>query len=130
MGQLAHHEILGVATKCRSGPTKRFQGQGIQRSRAASSIDLRDDANQLRRFPVTCREVSDFIMEYLSGELSSEVGRAFEHHLTLCADCRHYLAAYKTTVELSRQSFCDERPAVEAGVPEELLAAILAARPR
>ena len=33
---------------------------------------------------MTCREFADFMMDYLSGELSSESRAAFDYHLSLC----------------------------------------------
>ena len=79
---------------------------------------------------MTCREVADFIMHYATGELSASTRETFEHHLSRCPNCREYLAQYHTTVELGRHAFEDDVSAVVAGVPEELIAAILASGPR
>jgi anti-sigma factor RsiW len=79
---------------------------------------------------VTCREFTDFILDYSTGELSVEMREVFERHLSVCLNCREYLALYLTTVELGRHACDDDGTlAVESGVPEELVAAILAARP-
>ena len=79
---------------------------------------------------MTCRELADFIMDYLSGELPPDVRSAFDNHLTLCPACVNYLAAYKATIELNRQVFRQpDAPAdAEPAVPEDLVKAILAAR--
>jgi anti-sigma factor RsiW len=77
---------------------------------------------------VTCREFADFIMEYLSDEASSDTRAQFEHHLSLCANCRKYLTSYEETVKLGKRAFEDEDAALPADVPEELVRAILAAR--
>jgi anti-sigma factor RsiW len=74
---------------------------------------------------LTCREVTDFLGAYLAGELRAKQRGAFEAHLVVCPDCRTYLEQYEQTRRLARASRGD---AVEAGVPEELVAAILAAR--
>jgi anti-sigma factor RsiW len=79
---------------------------------------------------MTCREVADFILDYSTGELSLEVRGMFERHLSVCPNCREYLAQYLTIVKLGRRAFGDDLGAAESGVPEELVAAILAARPR
>jgi anti-sigma factor RsiW len=79
---------------------------------------------------VTCREFADFMMDYLSDELSTESRAAFEYHLGLCANCRRYLASYRETVELGKRAFEDVDAEVPSQVPEELVKAILAARPR
>lgn len=78
---------------------------------------------------MTCREVADFLMDYVSGELTGDILRSFEHHLSLCEACRIYLADYQATIDIGRRAFEDEdAAAAAAGVPEDLVKAILAAR--
>ena len=77
---------------------------------------------------MTCKEVADFLLEYTTGELPAEARAVFDEHLRRCRNCREYLALYLTTIELGRRAFDDARNAVDAGVPEDLVAAILAAR--
>ena len=79
---------------------------------------------------MTCREFADFIMDYLSGELSAESRAAFEYHLSLCINCVRYLASYQGAVKLGKRAFEDDDAKVPSQVPEELVNAILAARPR
>jgi anti-sigma factor RsiW len=80
---------------------------------------------------VTCREVADFLLDYSIGELPESTRQAFERHLSVCPNCREYIALYLASVELGRRAFEDEeRAAVQAGVPEDLVAAILGARPQ
>lgn len=76
---------------------------------------------------LSCREVTDFLGAYVAGELRALQRAAFETHLTECPDCRTYLRQYEQTHRLTKDA-CDD--ALEAGVPEELVAAILAARSR
>ncbi len=76
---------------------------------------------------MTCRELADFMMDYLSGELSSESRAGFDHHLSLCANCRKYLTSYEETVKLGKRVF-DDDAALPADVPEEFVKAILATR--
>ena len=77
---------------------------------------------------MTCREFADFIMDYQSGELSSELRARFDHHLDLCDNCRNYLTSYEETVKLGKTAFDDEHAELPADVPDELVRAILAAR--
>ncbi len=77
---------------------------------------------------MTCREFADFMMEYGSDELSPDTRAQFEYHLSLCANCRKYLASYEETVKLGKRAFEDEDAALPADVPEELVKAILASR--
>ena len=77
---------------------------------------------------MTCRELIDFLMDYLEGELSEAQRQAFEHHLSRCPDCVAYLAAYKDTIQLGKQAFAEQDGDVPEEVPEELVRAILASR--
>lgn len=78
---------------------------------------------------MTCQSVADFIQAYQSGELAPEVRREFERHLDLCVNCRRYIALYQAALELGRAVCADENvSAAEAGVPGDLIHAILASR--
>jgi len=78
---------------------------------------------------LTCRELIDFIAAYLDGELAPTERERFEYHLSLCPQCVHYLESYRETQRLE-QLACAADDAVPADVPEDLVAAILAARTR
>jgi anti-sigma factor (TIGR02949 family) len=77
---------------------------------------------------MTCREVIDFLMEYLSGELSASERAEFEQHLAECPDCIAYLKSYEETIKLGKAVFADPEASVPQDVPEELVQAILASR--
>jgi anti-sigma factor RsiW len=77
---------------------------------------------------LTCREFADFIMDYLSGDLTSDTRRQFDAHLSECSNCQKYLISYEETVRLGKRAFDNEDAAVPAEVPEELVKAILATR--
>jgi anti-sigma factor RsiW len=77
---------------------------------------------------VTCREFAEFIGDYLSRELSSDVVAQFERHLSGCTNCHAYLANYRTTVDLGRQAFAADEADLPADVPDDLVEAILASR--
>ena len=77
---------------------------------------------------MTCREFADFMMDYLSDELSPESRTLFEHHLSVCINCQRYLASYRETVKLGKRAFEDDDANVPSQVPEDLIKAILAAR--
>jgi len=83
---------------------------------------------------MTCRELADFLMEYLDGELPADVRAAFDRHLSLCPNCVAYLAAYKTTIAMGRRAFAADEAEADADarpdVPEDLVKAILIARHR
>jgi anti-sigma factor RsiW len=69
-------------------------------------------------------------MDYSSGELPPDVLALFARHLSRCVNCERYLRAYEESVKLGRRAFDDENAAVPADVPEGLIQAILAARPK
>lgn len=80
---------------------------------------------------MTCREIADFLMRYLDGELSAVEHQAFEAHLFVCPPCVAYLDTYKQAVRLGQAALRaeDEQDPCQS-VPEELVRAILAARAR
>jgi anti-sigma factor RsiW len=71
---------------------------------------------------VTCRELAEFMMAYLDGELDASLRRRFEEHLAGCAECVRALREYRATVRAGQLAYADEPP---ADVPEELVKAIL-----
>lgn len=78
---------------------------------------------------MTCREFADFMADYLSSELPIDTRQQFDHHLSLCINCQRYLTSYRETVALGKRAFADEDAALPPDVPEQLVKAILAARP-
>ena len=77
---------------------------------------------------MTCRELADFIADYLSGALPGDARAQFERHLGACTNCVGYLEGYRETVKLGRAAFDNPDAPVPDTVPEELVKAILAAR--
>jgi anti-sigma factor RsiW len=80
------------------------------------------------RSEMTCRELVDFLGAYFDGELSEDVRGRFEEHLAACPECTAYVATYRDTVKLAKRAFQDPDDPVPAGVPDDLVRAILAAR--
>lgn len=79
---------------------------------------------------LTCRELIEFLRDYLDGELPPEQRERFEHHLRLCPACVRYLHTYQETVRLGREAFREPEGAVPEEVPEELVRAVLDSRRR
>lgn len=75
---------------------------------------------------ITCRDVLEFLMAYLDGELPPDHRAAFDHHLALCDACRDYLASYQATIRLARE--VDDKDGDAPAPPEDLVRAVLAAR--
>ncbi len=79
---------------------------------------------------ITCREFEEFIADYLAGELPAARVRVFEWHLKLCRECRDYLRAYKTGLEIGKAALGPASAPVPDEVPEDLIKAILDSRGR
>ena len=77
---------------------------------------------------MTCRELTDFLDDYVTGDLAAEVRGRFEAHLKECRDCLAYLRGYRETVGLLRDTGRDLASDAPADAPPELLRAIAAAR--
>lgn len=76
---------------------------------------------------MTCRELVDFIMDYLDGTLPTESNREFERHLAVCPPCRAYLDSYKKTIELGKAALIPSDQPASGMVPEKLVGAVRAA---
>jgi anti-sigma factor RsiW len=75
---------------------------------------------------ITCRELIDFLGDYLDGRLEPDRRRCFEDHLRVCRSCVDYLAAYQRTVALGREALASGADADVQDVPPALLEAIKA----
>lgn len=77
---------------------------------------------------MTCREFAEFLGDYFSGDLQTDVKAAFERHVSRCENCERYLAGYQETIKLGKAAFADVGDTPPEDVPSDLVAAILAAR--
>lgn len=68
---------------------------------------------------VTCKELIDFLDDYVAGEIGGARLSLFERHLSRCPSCVAYLSSYRTTIALARSS------ADATTLPPDLVAAIL-----
>lgn len=75
-----------------------------------------------------CRELAEFLMEYVSGELPAENRAHFELHLTRCRNCHEYLAQYESTIKAGKIACGEASDELPDNVPEDLVKAVLAAR--
>ncbi|HEX4794318.1 MAG TPA: zf-HC2 domain-containing protein [Humisphaera sp.] len=77
---------------------------------------------------MTCRDVTEFLDRYLDGDLPRRQQLSFRFHLLLCGNCRNYLRSYKMTIRAAKAAMTNSNGPPPAGMPEELVQAILAAR--
>lgn len=76
---------------------------------------------------MNCRDMIEFLMDYVEGELPEHVRMCFDMHLQVCPPCVEYLNTYKTTITLTK-SCCDDPACPCEEMPEPLIQAILASR--
>lgn len=79
---------------------------------------------------ITCRELIDFLMDYVDGSLPLDRRQEFERHLAVCPSCIAYLEGYKSAVRLGKSALAPSDEPAAPKAPDELLRAIKAALPR
>ena len=77
---------------------------------------------------LTCREFEAFVLRYLEDDLPGAQRRAFEWHIRMCRECREYLQAYRTSMEIGKRVLPGPDDPLPDDVPEDLIKAVLAAR--
>ena len=77
---------------------------------------------------ITCRELIDFLADYVDDMLPPRERSVFEEHLAVCADCQNYVESYRRTIKLEKLALSRPDDEVPAEVPKDLVRAILAAR--
>jgi anti-sigma factor RsiW len=77
---------------------------------------------------MTCRDIIEFLVEYVEGTVSAEERTIFESHLAICPPCVAYLKSYQVTVQLGQSALACNGGSDPPPMPDELVAAILAAR--
>lgn len=63
-----------------------------------------------RREPLSCRQVNQFIVDYLEGDMDERTRIQFESHLHNCPNCTKFLDQYRETVYLVHDSDDVELP--------------------
>jgi anti-sigma factor RsiW len=74
-----------------------------------------------------CRELAEFLYDYVSGELPQDSRAHFEFHLSKCKNCHEYLVQYQLTIKAGKIA-CDEMSDELRAIPDDLVKAVLAAR--
>ena len=78
---------------------------------------------------MTCRELIEFLADYLDGELPADQRGQFDLHLDICPDCVSYLRTYRESIKLCKKAHSDEAEKICSAVPQELVDAILSSLP-
>lgn len=59
---------------------------------------------------LTCQQVIDLIIDYVSEEMSAEAMERFEAHLRGCPDCIAFLNTYRGTIRATRSLRYEDIP--------------------
>ncbi|MFI5318677.1 MAG: anti-sigma factor family protein [Myxococcota bacterium] len=78
---------------------------------------------------LTCRELIEFLDDYVDDALAAPERARFDDHLGRCPACVRYLRSYQGTLRAVALTYPPDNGA-PADVPPELVRAILAARVR
>jgi predicted anti-sigma-YlaC factor YlaD len=73
---------------------------------------------------MNCRELSQFLMEYVDQTLEREVYVTFEAHLNGCQNCHTYVIQYRETIRAGQLACQDDDV---SDLPEDLVQAVLIA---
>ncbi len=76
---------------------------------------------------LTCRELIEFLDDYVEGRLEAAEQARFDDHLSRCSACVAYLSGYRGTLRAVALA-CAEADAPPGDVPQQLIDAILASR--
>lgn len=74
-----------------------------------------------------CRDLAEFLNDYVSGELPQDSRAHFEYHLSKCKNCHEYMVQYEVTTRAGKIA-CGEMSDEMPAMPEGLIRAVLAAR--
>lgn len=75
---------------------------------------------------MTCREVRDFLVDYLAGDIAPADRGELEGHLAACPHCADHVDAARQSLRLTRTALAQLSDPSSRDVPESLLRAIQA----
>ncbi len=75
---------------------------------------------------VSCKEICQFLCDYVEGELPVGQCEAFQFHMKECRSCAEYLRQYEGTIRASKRCMCPGH-VKPPPVPEDMVTAIMKA---
>ena len=72
---------------------------------------------------MNCRDLSEFLQDYLAGDLPQPVASEFAGHLDGCDNCTVFVEQYRLTIAAGRTLLIEDE---RCEVPEDLINAIVA----
>lgn len=76
---------------------------------------------------ISCKQLYDFLGEYVDGTLAAPQRDEFERHIRVCPSCQAYLDGYRRTIALGRVAYDAPDAAQPAAAPRGILDAVRAA---
>ena len=70
---------------------------------------------------MTCRELEEFIVDYIDGNLPYSKKIMFVFHLIMCDECNSYINAYKKSIELGKKHFEEIDKDLQVDPPDKLI---------
>ena len=74
---------------------------------------------------MTCRDATDFLTDYLAGDLSPSLADAFESHLAECENCVAFLEQFEACIRAGRLAYMGPCAPPDCDLPEDLVQTIL-----
>lgn len=74
---------------------------------------------------MTCREATEFLTDYVAGDLPPEQHALFERHISRCPNCRVFLEQYRNTIRAEVVSFASSDADAATIMPDELVRSIM-----
>ena len=78
---------------------------------------------------ITCRELVELLVDFVTGELPPEYHQRIERHLQRCPPCVTYVETYRITIQLTRRLPCQPMPPSLVAKLRQALAEIRAELP-
>jgi len=78
---------------------------------------------------MTCREVRDYLTDYLAGDLSLQERDELERHVQACRHCAQNVDATRNVLHIARAALADMDEPSAADVPGSLIQAIKSHQP-
>jgi len=79
---------------------------------------------------INCKQLIDFLDDYVDGRLPAEQAARLEEHFDACPPCRDYLVTYRRTIELAGRCGEDDPPPMPDDRARRLVDAVLEALER
>lgn len=73
---------------------------------------------------LSCKEICEFLCDYVDGSLNATSKSAFDAHVAACSHCKDYLTTYAETIRLSKRCCCPKLQPPPP-LPEDMIKAIV-----